>query len=409
MNKKVILRFVFLLAALSVLWEPSGVLAQNTSALNIALSSSASFKVNLERAPDGGIQPQAVNDSKGIVHLIYYRGDAQAGDIYYVRQDGSGNLLSQPVRVNSQPNSAIAMGWVRGAQIAIGKDDSVHVLWNGSGKAAPKAIGETRPLLYTRLKADGTFEPQRNLITWAGGIDGGGAIAADRQGSVYVFWHAPEKEGADDAHSAVFLARSINNGANFAREEKVSPPATGACGCCGMKALIDDKGILYLLYRAAGENVNRDTMLLRSSDAGKTFESQTLAKWKLDACPLTMYSITEDQASGAVTGAWKNENGVYFAPLNTNHQPSASPISPSAANDANDGNRQYQVIIANGRGAKLFAWVEGAAWGRGGALAWQIFDRNNQPVGARGHAEGIPAWSLLTGFARADGTFTLIY
>ncbi|MGI8469894.1 MAG: sialidase family protein, partial [Pyrinomonadaceae bacterium] len=299
-------RLAFFLLALTFLRQPVGIAAQNVS----------SPKVILLRAPDGGIQPQAAVDSKGIVHLIYYKGDAQAGDVFYVRLDGAGKSLAAPIRVNSQSGSAIAMGWVRGAQIAIGRGDRVHIIWNGSGTAEPRGIGDSRPMLYTRLNDDGTaFELQRNLITWAGGIDGGGALAADREGSVYVFWHA-QAGGKSDADSSVFVTRSTDDGRTFSREAKANPEQTGACGCCAMKAFIDRKGILYVLYRAAGENVNRDTTLLVSRDKGKSFESRTLALWKLDACPLTVYSITQGAASGAVLGAWKNQEQVYFAALN---------------------------------------------------------------------------------------------
>ena len=47
-------------------------------------------------------------------------------------------------------------------------------------------------MLFTRLNDSGTaFEPERNLIQKAYGLDGGGTLAADDQGHVYVFWHAP--------------------------------------------------------------------------------------------------------------------------------------------------------------------------------------------------------------------------
>ncbi|MBV9471284.1 MAG: hypothetical protein JOZ57_18745, partial [Abitibacteriaceae bacterium] len=94
--------------------------------------------VTLLKTPNGGIQPQAAVDSKGVLHLIYYKGDPKSGDIFYVRQQPGENTFSTPIRVNSQPGSAISMGTIRGAQISIGKNDRVHVAWNGSGTAEPK-------------------------------------------------------------------------------------------------------------------------------------------------------------------------------------------------------------------------------------------------------------------------------
>jgi hypothetical protein len=47
-------------------------------------------------------------------------------------------------------------------------------------------------LYYTRLAQDGqTFEPDRDLIVQAAGLDGGSGLAADEQGHVVVTWHAP--------------------------------------------------------------------------------------------------------------------------------------------------------------------------------------------------------------------------
>ncbi|MGI8467412.1 MAG: hypothetical protein ACR2N3_03065, partial [Pyrinomonadaceae bacterium] len=63
----------------------------------------------------------------------------------------------------------------------------------------------------------------------------------------------------------------------------------------------------------------------------------------------------------------------------------------------------------NIKGETLFAWTEGTAWGKGGSLAWQIFDKNNKPIGERGRADGVPAWSFPAAFAHPDGSFGLIF
>ena len=74
-------------------------------------------------------QPQAVVDSRGMLHLIYYKGDPHGGDIWYARRPVNENEFPHPLRVNSQLGSAIAAGSIRGAQLAIGKNRRVHVVW----------------------------------------------------------------------------------------------------------------------------------------------------------------------------------------------------------------------------------------------------------------------------------------
>src|SRR5437867_2928398 len=238
--------------------------------LGLGLSAAESTRVNLVRTPDGGIQPQAAVDGKGVVHLIYYKGESGGGDIFYARKEPGAENFSKALQVNSQAGSAMSAGTIRGAQLAVGKNGRAHVAWDGLGKGATRVdIGgkkKVSPYLYTRLNDGGTaFEPERNLITSAAGLDGGGSVAADNQGHVYAMWHASIPGNTNgEAGRAVFVARSSDEGKTFKPEELVITKPTGACGCCGMRAFADQSGAVYILYRAAGEKVNRDEILLVS-------------------------------------------------------------------------------------------------------------------------------------------------
>ena len=125
-------------------------------------------------------------------------------------------------------------------------------------------------MLYTRLREDGLgFEPQRNLMTRTRHLDGGGSVAADDSGNVYVVFHANlQEEKADESTRAVYIARSADDGASFTTEAPVDAKRSGACSCCGLKALAPSKGTLLVSYRSAADKVNRDMTLLRSSDGG---------------------------------------------------------------------------------------------------------------------------------------------
>src|SRR5690349_10003390 len=90
---------------------------------------SAMAGVTTMRVPDGGIQPQVV-EKDGTVHLLYFSGAPEKGDLYYVRSRNYGQTFSRPIRVNQAPGSAIAVGNIRGAQLAVGKNGRVHVAWN---------------------------------------------------------------------------------------------------------------------------------------------------------------------------------------------------------------------------------------------------------------------------------------
>src|SRR5262245_54234731 len=173
-------------------------------AVMLFTSPEAATRVGLVRIPGGGLQPEIAVDTAGAVHMVFLRGEPSAADVFYARSTDGGKTFSTPIRVNSQDGSAIATGTIRGAQIAIGRGGRVHVAWNGSDRARPKPPVNPKtnrtgmPMLYARSNASRTaFEPQRNLMTDTVDLDGGGSIAADQGGRVYVAWHGHATTGDD--------------------------------------------------------------------------------------------------------------------------------------------------------------------------------------------------------------------
>ena len=358
-------------------------------------------QVGLLRMPQDGFQPQTVLDRDGALHMIYFKGDASAGDIEYVRRAADGKDFSQPIRVNSEPESAVAIGTVRGPQIAIGRNGRVYVIWFGS--RAHGSPPDTIPVFFSRMNnSDKAFEPQRNLIQYATGGDGGISIAADARGTVYAVWHAMGAEPGE-GHRRVYLARSTDDGKTFAREVPISPPALGACGCCGMRAFADQRGTLFILYRAAAENVHRDMTLLISTDQGVTFHDTTVGPWELNACPMSTAYLSEGDKR--VLAAWETAGQVYVDSV----EPVSLKVTAPIAAPGESNNRKHPAVAANVHGQVLMVWTEGTGWSRGGSLAWQLFDNAGNPVTAEGHAPGVPVWGLPSVFADRKGNFTIVY
>jgi hypothetical protein len=239
-----------------------------------------------------------------------------------------------------------------------------------------------------------SFEPQRNLMQTATGLDGGGSIAADQAGNVYVVWHSQDQkdeqpvEGED--HRRVWLARSTDDGRTFDRETLVSPPGTGACGCCGMGALVDDICNLYLLYRSARAIVHRDMYLLFSRDKGKTFEATNLHPWQIGACPMSTVSLA--QAGERVLLSWETEKQIYFAPVDMRTKVVGNPM-PAPGEGTN---RKHPAIAGNKLEQVLLAWTEGTGWKKGGSLAWQAFNDAGHPLSTNEVSASVPAWDLAT-------------
>ena len=366
--------------------------------------------IEIQRVPHGGIQPELAVGRDGVIHIVYFAGAPAAGDLFHLSSADGGRTFSTPVRVNSQPHSAIASGTIRGAQVAVGRDGRVHVAWNGSDAALPRGLPNPKtgragsPMLYTRSNpARTSFEPQRNLMTHTFNLDGGGSLAVD-EAAVYVAWHGNDvKEGEGEASRRVWLSRSADGGATFDAETAAWTEPTGACGCCGMRLFAAGEGRLHLLYRAATEQINRDIFALTSNDRGRTFSGSRLHEWDINACPMTSMSIARHGAR--VLAAWETDGQVYFKDI-----AAKVPSTPSApAGGSPQTRRKHPRLVFSRDGGMLLAWTEGTAWNKGGALAWQLYDPAGRPSGEAVSRPGVPVWSMGAVAPRPDGGFVIFY
>ena len=362
--------------------------------LALAGSQDLHGEVKLVRAPDGGFQPQAAAGSDGTLHLIYCKGDPSASDIYYTFRLPGAAAWEESQKVNSLPGSAIPVGTVRGPHLSLGRNDRVHVVWmsaEGGGE------DEKRAMYYTRM-TQGKFEPQRNVISSAYGLDGGGSVAADKEGNVYVVWHAGEGEEED---RRVYVAQSTDEGKTFGKEAETSDGNQGACGCCGIRAVAGSDA-RYVLYRTAREEVHRDAHLIVFGQ-GKGFKQVELGAWELGACPMTTASLLPDE--GGVTAAWETDGQVYFGRFTDEGDRISGPISAMGEGDA----RKHPVLARNHRGEILLAWTDGTGWERGGSFGWQMYEGDGKPIGDPGAADGVPVWSLVAAFADPTGAFVIVH
>jgi hypothetical protein len=339
--------------------------------------------------------------------MLYFSGDPKSGDLSYVKSTDWGATWSKTIRVNSEAGSALAIGTIRGGQIAIGRNGRVHVAWNGSsvteseGPLNPVSGKRGAPMLYSRLNDAGTaFEPERNLMTRTFGLDGGGALAADVAGNVYVTWHGKTPGAADgEAGRQVWLAVSHDEGKTFAAEQPAWGSATGACGCCGIAMFADSKGVVRTLYRSATENVHRDIWLLTSLDQGRNFDGRKLHTWDINACPMS--SMAFSGSGSEVVGAWETGGQVFFEDMT---KANSAPVSALG-----DGGGRKHPRVAVGRDGKLImTWTEGTGWQKGGSLAWQVFDASGKNAGAASNVAGVPTWSFGAVVAKPDG-FVVLY
>ena len=354
--------------------------------------------VSLLALPAGGIQPQAVVDARDVLHVLYFDGPPAAGDLFYVRRKPGAAVFSRPLRVNSVPGSALATGSVRGGQFAIGRNGRIHVVWHGASAIQLGGAART-PVWYSRLNAAGTaFEPQTNVAVASTGIDGD-TVAADDAGNVYIAWHGlGEKSG--EANRTLYIARSRDDGARFAREEPAANASTGACGCCGLRAIVDPKGTAHIFYRAATEGVHRDATWLTLGPGNPA--PIVLQPWKLEACPMSTFAAAAD--GDGLVAAWETAQQVYYSRLNPSARTFTTPIAMEGG-----GIRKHPSVAASAAGVVLMAWTEGTGWARGGTMAWELLDRDGRRLASQSNAAPVPVWGLVAAAARRDGSFVIVH
>ncbi|HEY1169727.1 MAG TPA: sialidase family protein [Verrucomicrobiae bacterium] len=352
----------------------------------------AAETVAIDRLPKGCVQPQSVVDDAGTVHVVYLKGEGQGQDIEYMYRKAGEAKFSPAVQVNSIAASAVATGTIRGAQVAVSKDGTVHVLWNGT-MASAQVPGGGSPLFYTRLSA-GKFEQQRNLMTKTFMLDGGGSIAAGPGGAVYVAWHASKSsQPGKETDRGVYLATSLDNGKTFSAEREVNPPKSGACACCGLRIQVDEKGEVNLLFRAAFTALDRDILWLRSADQGKTFQVVNRDAWKIGQCPMSSAWLRDGWA------AWEADGKVKFSRMD-----GGLTYSP-----AGDVKRKHPVAVQSKDGKALLIWTEGTGWKKGGSVVWLELGADGKPLGPVQRRDDLPVWGLATAWAGAKGGWGMLY
>jgi hypothetical protein len=78
-----------------------------------------------------------------------------------------------------------------------------------------------------------------------------------------------------------------------------------------MRSLVDARGALHVLYRAAGANIHRDATWLTIDARRKNIEPRTIQEWQLEACPMSTFAMTRE--ADRVFAAWETKLQVYYA------------------------------------------------------------------------------------------------
>lgn len=360
-----------------------------------AAPASSTPAVRVVHLPEGALVPDVAIDASGVLHLVYGLGD----NAYYVRSTDNGQTFTPPVQVNTTGKVTLKMG-ERGPKLALGKDNSIHVVWGDQWSPGVKVY----PRTSRSLDGGKTFEPPRAVASLFG-VDGL-TLAADGEGNVVAFFHQVtpgQKLDVPEAHR-IYLARSSDNGATFAPEERLKIAGLDdlACSMCMMRARIAGDSV-YLAYRQANGNI-RDFNLLQSPKRQNAFTALRVNQdnWELTKCPMCGPELTFDPAGRALV-AFMCRHRAYWSALD------GGKFTLHAATPAPENDEIYPAAFGNGCGQVLLVWQVGPmAVGKKATVKWALYRADGQFTGRQGTLGVSTSGTKPTAFAGSDGNFVIV-
>ncbi|MBS1790696.1 MAG: exo-alpha-sialidase [Acidobacteria bacterium] len=313
---------------------------------------------------DGSFNPYVVADARGKFYLAYVQRTGSQSDVM-LRHSTDGVSFSAPVRVNDREGD----GAVRNEnppKVAVAPNGDVYVCWASERE---RWKGDIR---FARSTDGGkTFSRALTLNSDAGGAPTGHAfqaLAVDRTGKIYVAWIDERAKTQTDRGAEIWLTASTDRGRTFAPDHRV---LGDVCECCRTAMQADAAGNLYLTYRTVPHSgpMQRDIILARSVDAGRTFKETVVSHdgWEVNGCPVAGPSFALDP-TGKITVIWfmggSERPGLYYA-VSTNN---GATFAAKQWLDPQQHLGKHVHAVALGEGRVFVSWDDAtektfSAWG----------------------------------------------
>jgi hypothetical protein len=225
------------------------------------------------------------------------------------------------------------------------------------------------------------FTPVRNINSKP---SEGFSLAADAQGAVTACWLSGK----------LYANVSHDGGKTFDPAVEINS-AYDPCNCCTTSAVFGADGKLAVFYREETNNERDMWMVLWDQEhrqESRTRISSTL--WKIDACPMTYYTISRND--GGFTAVWPTKGEIYFARLD-----GAGKLLPPGEikTPGKSGMRTGMLALSAPNGNTLIAWRQDAT------VKWQLYDAKGKPSGSVGSANS--AGTGVAGVVNRRGDFIL--
>jgi hypothetical protein len=212
----------------------------------------------------------------------------------------------------------------------------------------------------------------------------GFSLAADEKGTVTACWLSGK----------LYANTSHDNGDTFGESVEINP-AYDPCNCCTTSAAYGADGRLAVLYREETNNDRDMHVAVWDQVTGHTARTRiSTTLWKLDACPMTYFSIS--RSPNGFVAAWPTKRQIYLARLD----PTGNPMPPGEIKTPGIAGRRTGILaLSSSNGNSLVAWK------KDGRLGWQLYDAYGRALGSPGSEES--PGDGAAGVVDQDGQFIL--
>ena len=238
-----------------------------------------------------GKMPAVTTDKDQNVHIVFGKGDS----LLYSYSSDKGKSFSKPHLIEKLRGlNASAM---RGPQITSTKDGLSVIGTSEDGKIHSWVCDRAGKWYKSGMVSDLDSVALEGFVSLASDGNNAFAVWLDLRG---------------DKHNKIYGAGSTNGGKTWSENMLIyQSPDSSVCECCKPSVRMNGQNV-YVMFRN-WINGNRDMYLVRSTDRGKTFGTETKignGSWPLKGCPMDGGNITISK-NGEINTVWRRENTIY--------------------------------------------------------------------------------------------------
>jgi len=265
--------------------------------------------------------PKLALSSSGALHLLaVYGPEGQAQLGMAISHDG-GDTMSPPVPISQ--NGAHVSSHGENSPSLVVRPTEYYALWEQMSEP-----GGTELMFARSLTFGHSFEKAICVTDKVQpSFNGFSALGVAPNGDVYAVWLDGRDKPDPAGTFAAYLAKSVDRGATFGKNVRVSP---GVCPCCRPALCFGSMGEVHVAWRHVFPGDIRDIVVATSKDGGKSFSQPVRVaedNWKVAGCPhtgpamaqsgkrlyLAWYAEGSDGRAG-IELSWSDDGALSFSP-----------------------------------------------------------------------------------------------